>query len=213
MRLTQEYVDNLTVEVREEISRVTYQYVVQGNRGIYNSTLKATIIKLNSILQELLDFIIQVEEGFPTDTSPTYILQLESEFRKYCNYSKNKSQTTVIQNSGDNNGGNNGDNSGGIGNFSQYLFDLPILDKDANEKDSDIILPITPEFIDVRLARAYALVIGDGEKDKDCYFSNDGGSTAKATADIAENDKLFLNLQSLGFATDATDQIEILIIN
>lgn len=51
--------------------------------------------------------------------------------------------------------------------------------------------------------------LGDGIKTKDCYFSNDGGVTAKAMADIEAGDTLYWNGVIVGYNLDAGDEIDI----
>lgn len=51
--------------------------------------------------------------------------------------------------------------------------------------------------------------VGNGAKDKDCYFSADGGVTAKAIAAIAAGDKLYWVGSVAGYQLDlATDKID-----
>ncbi len=50
--------------------------------------------------------------------------------------------------------------------------------------------------------------LGDGVKTKDCYFSDDGGTTARSIADITAADDLFWNGASV-YALDNTDVIDI----
>ena len=51
--------------------------------------------------------------------------------------------------------------------------------------------------------------VGDGAKDEACYFSADGGTTAKAIADIAAGDTLYWMGSIAGFELDPTDDIDI----
>jgi hypothetical protein len=51
--------------------------------------------------------------------------------------------------------------------------------------------------------------IGDGAKDKPCYFSGDGGTTARAIADITANDTLYWVGSIAGYELDPTDDLEI----
>lgn len=50
--------------------------------------------------------------------------------------------------------------------------------------------------------------VGDGVKTKDCYFSGDGGTTARAIADIAAGDTLHWNGSVIGFQLAGTDRID-----
>ena len=51
--------------------------------------------------------------------------------------------------------------------------------------------------------------LGDGAKDSECYFSNDGGATAKLIADIEAGDILYWNGSIAGYQLDNTDDIDI----
>ena len=52
--------------------------------------------------------------------------------------------------------------------------------------------------------------LGDGVKTKDCYFSGDGGTTARAIADIAAGDGLYWNGSVAGYELETTDLIDII---
>ena len=49
--------------------------------------------------------------------------------------------------------------------------------------------------------------LGQGVKTKDCYFSADGGTTARALTAIAANDTLYWNGSVAGFQLDPNDKI------
>jgi hypothetical protein len=51
-------------------------------------------------------------------------------------------------------------------------------------------------------------VLGDGVKTEDCYFSSDGGTTAKAIASIAAGDTLYWNGVIAGFNLATTDLVD-----
>ena len=48
-----------------------------------------------------------------------------------------------------------------------------------------------------------------GDKTFDCYFSNDGGTTARLVVDIEAGDILYWNGSIAGYQLDATDDIDI----
>lgn len=52
--------------------------------------------------------------------------------------------------------------------------------------------------------------IGDGVKTKDCYFSNDNGTTARAIADIEAGDQLHWNASIAGYQLEDTDLVDII---
>jgi hypothetical protein len=51
--------------------------------------------------------------------------------------------------------------------------------------------------------------IGDGTKAEACYFSNDGGASAKSIANISAGDTLYWNGSIAEFELDSTDEIDI----
>ena len=51
--------------------------------------------------------------------------------------------------------------------------------------------------------------LGDGAKDQACYFSADGGVTAKSSIDIAAGDTLYWMGSLAGYELDATDEIDL----
>lgn len=52
-------------------------------------------------------------------------------------------------------------------------------------------------------------ILGDGVKTTDCYFSNDGGTTARAITAIAAGDTLHWNRTIAGFRLDAGDHADL----
>lgn len=52
------------------------------------------------------------------------------------------------------------------------------------------------------------VILGDGVKTKECYFSSDGGSTAKTIANIASGDILYWVGSVVGYQLAATDIID-----
>lgn len=52
--------------------------------------------------------------------------------------------------------------------------------------------------------------VGDGVKTKDCYFSGDNGTTARAIADIEAGDGLYWNGSIAGYELEDTDLVDII---
>lgn len=52
--------------------------------------------------------------------------------------------------------------------------------------------------------------IGNGVKTEDCYFSNDGGTTALAFVNLTSGDTLYWNGLLSGFELEASDEVEII---
>ena len=69
--------------------------------------------------------------------------------------------------------------------------------------------PIDESYIDVRVNNL-PVTVGDGIKTKPCYFSSDGGSTAKPFTDIVQGDILYWNGSIAGYELDTTDTISII---
>jgi len=77
----------------------------------------------------------------------------------------------------------------------------------ADNTSTTLTITATP-IGDVRVAVNGIMVdLGDGVKTKDCYFSADAGSTAKALSAIASGDTLFWNGLSV-YALDTTDLVD-----
>lgn len=52
------------------------------------------------------------------------------------------------------------------------------------------------------------VVVGDGVKTRDCYFSGDAGANARAIQNIVVGDKLYWNGSIAGFQLDTNDRID-----
>ena len=68
--------------------------------------------------------------------------------------------------------------------------------------------PFEDSYVTIRV-NGLQCDVGDGAKDKPCYFSADGGTTARAIADITANDVLYWVGSIAGYELDATDDLEI----
>lgn len=60
------------------------------------------------------------------------------------------------------------------------------------------------------LANGIDVTLGDGVKTKPCYFSGDGGTNARAIADITAGDQLYWNGSIIGYELDGTDEIDVI---
>jgi hypothetical protein len=67
--------------------------------------------------------------------------------------------------------------------------------------------PTNDSYVGVRINGVH-YIVGDGVKTKDCYFSADAGTTARAISAVASGDELFWNGSVAGFELDATDKID-----
>mgnify|MGYP003351818403 CR=1 FL=1 len=69
--------------------------------------------------------------------------------------------------------------------------------------------PALTSYVEVKV-NGINYVVGNGVKTKDCYFSGDSGSTARAFGAIASGDYLYWNGSVAGFQLDTNDVIDFL---
>ena len=82
----------------------------------------------------------------------------------------------------------------------------------ADGDDSGIVITHTP-FSDSNvqiLVNGVNVNLGDGAKNQACYFSVDGGTTARAIADIEGGDSLYWNGSIAGYELDGSDEIDVI---
>jgi hypothetical protein len=84
----------------------------------------------------------------------------------------------------------------------------------TTENDGDstgISITYTPFFDSAVVVKVNGIEVnlGDASKLEACYFSNDGGATAKAIAEIEAGDLLYWNGSIAGYELDASDDIDI----
>lgn len=68
--------------------------------------------------------------------------------------------------------------------------------------------PFLDSYVNVKV-NGMEVNLSDGDKLSECYFSNDGGVTAKLIADIEAGDTLYWNGSIAGFELDGTDDVDI----
>ena len=105
-------------------------------------------------------------------------------------------------------GGGGVDIDGISSNIDQDL--TPIV-TNGNFASTGITITHTPWSdgrVDIRV-NGMGVNVGDGTKSKDCYFSVDGGTTARAMADIVAGDELFWNSTISGYILDGADDVDI----
>ncbi len=79
----------------------------------------------------------------------------------------------------------------------------------ADNDTTGITITYTP-FLDGNVTvKVNGVEVDMGSKLDHCYFSNDGGTTARAVADIEAGDTLYWNGSLAGYELDATDDIDI----
>lgn len=74
-----------------------------------------------------------------------------------------------------------------------------------------ITMSVTPgndSYVKVHV-NGISYTVGDGVKTKDCYFSDDAGTTAKAIASIVSGDQLIWNGLVTGFDLETSDIINL----
>lgn len=82
----------------------------------------------------------------------------------------------------------------------------------ADGDDTGVVITYTP-FSDSNvqiLVNGLNVNLGDGVKTQPCYFSVDGGTTARAIADVEGGDSLYWNGSIAGYELDGTDEIDVI---
>lgn len=69
------------------------------------------------------------------------------------------------------------------------------------------LTPDSDSYIEV-IVGGIMVEVGDAVKTKDCYFSGDSGSTARAIADIVAGDELYWNGSIAGYELNASFEID-----
>lgn len=80
----------------------------------------------------------------------------------------------------------------------------------GNFQSTGLTISFTPGgdgMVDIRV-NGVSYELGQGVKTKDCYFSGDGGATARAIAAIVAGDTLYWNGTIAGFDLDASDRMD-----
>ena len=77
----------------------------------------------------------------------------------------------------------------------------------ADGNTTGVTIAATPEGMVQIFVNGLLQELGQGVKTKDCYFSSDGGSTAKAITSIASGDTLYWNGSVAGYQLDTNDKI------
>ena len=88
---------------------------------------------------------------------------------------------------------------------------VPLATSSDGDKASDTALQQTPaagSYIMVKVNGVYVQV-GDGVKTSECYFSADGGATARAFANVALGDTLHWNGTVANYELAVSDEIDI----
>jgi hypothetical protein len=83
-------------------------------------------------------------------------------------------------------------------------------DTNGNYSPTGVTIEYTP-FLDSMVhvkINGIEVNLGNGARTKDCYFSNDGGLTAKGIKNIAAGDELFWNGGIAGYELDPSDDID-----
>jgi hypothetical protein len=69
--------------------------------------------------------------------------------------------------------------------------------------------PTGDGYVTVRISGWYEARVGDGHKLFDCYFSDDGGTTAKTISNIAAGDTLYWNGPRAGWELTTLDWVDL----
>ena len=84
---------------------------------------------------------------------------------------------------------------------------VTVADEDLATVTVVALTPDSDSYVEV-LVGGIMVEVGDGVKTKDCYFSNDGGTTARSIADIASGDTLRWNGSVAGYELKASMEID-----
>ena len=93
-----------------------------------------------------------------------------------------------------------------------YQRDLSPANTNGDASPTGITITYT-QFLDSAvdiIVNGVGVSEGDGVKTSDCYFSNDGGATAKLNANIEAGDELYWNGNIAGYELSTTDNIDII---
>lgn len=85
--------------------------------------------------------------------------------------------------------------------------EVTVSDFDVACLDTIDATPVNDSYVRVSV-NGLGVVLGSGVKTKDCYFSADGGTTARAITAIAAGDLLYWVGTVAGFQLDASDRID-----
>lgn len=199
MSVNQNFVDNLAVLVKGDLFAASELFVKRANNGIVNNKIGRDVIRLRSLLYILENYNVDTDY-FDED----YILKIQTEYSNHCGYKKT---TTVSFSSGSGNEG-----SITVTNYKEMIYKHTSVNLiTTNEGNTEVILDETPIALDVYID-GVPMMIGDGSKTEDIYFSSDGGSTAKNIINLAQGDTLYYNALIVGTSllTSAEIRFEIL---
>jgi hypothetical protein len=84
---------------------------------------------------------------------------------------------------------------------------VTVADFDLACADTIDATPVNDSYVCVSV-NGLAVTLGDGVKTKDCYFSGDSGTTARAIAAIATGDELYWVGSVAGYELDTNDRID-----
>lgn len=89
----------------------------------------------------------------------------------------------------------------------EMVASVTTTDEDLATITALVSTPVASSYLKVAV-NGKKMELGDGVKTKDCYFSDDGGTTAKTYNGILAGDLLYWNGSIAGFELDANDRID-----
>lgn len=95
-----------------------------------------------------------------------------------------------------------------VGSNKEMTASVTASDGDQATATTLVAAPAAGSYIEVSV-NGVQYTLGDGVLTKECYFSNDGGTTARTLANISATDTLHWNGTVAGFELAATDQIDL----
>lgn len=193
MAIIQSQIDTLITELEDSKSINSVNFAVAGLNGIRNLELEDSIIKLQVLINRLLNFDITNE-----DDTDEYFHNLRKESRRFC-----KLITESVPPTPENDG------------FFHQRFLITSTGAGAGAAIAvGFSLPSrsTYIYIDITLLGYNRLTIGDGVITAESYWSSDAGTTAKALNNLEVGDDLYVNANIIGAPISVIDQLEIILL-
>jgi hypothetical protein len=192
MSVSQSQIDSLIFELQEAKCKFSVNYSIGGLNGIYNDKLEYNIVKLQTIIDQLINYDL-------VNYQDEYFHNLRAEGRQYC-ILKSESSLSVS-------------NPEAEDVHSRFLITSQVAGEGAG-LDVGFALPSRREynFVNVLMVGYNTLTLGDGVADKECYFANPTELTPKALNDLEVDDRLYVNANIMQVPVSVLDQFEITIV-
>lgn len=188
MSVNQTTVNNLATSIETKLLRIAYSYASRQNNAVKSTNVDKDIIRLWQLLK-----ILESYDVTASYFDEEYILHISDEWKRYCGFKEGMlidQQPTPVSLEQQNLN---------LRKFRVYRHNTTST-LIGNEQSTGFTLPETPLLYTQVKLNGFPLDIGDGTKSRECYFSDDLGSTAKSLAGIDKDDVLYINVIVLGLA-------------